>query len=105
MQNEEEKFYLFKTQEELESFVQEKYKQLWKEFACNVNEVKTVDTFTLDKKILISNKLSKENIVRLNILPNQIIENLDLIKDQNYLLSSLLIIMIISFLAKEIPML
>lgn len=49
VQNEEEKFHLFKTKEELESFVQGKYKQLWKEFALNVNEVKTVDTFTLDK--------------------------------------------------------
>ncbi|NCB11708.1 MAG: HNH endonuclease [Erysipelotrichia bacterium] len=42
-------------------------------------------TFTLDKKILISNKLSKENIVRLNILPNQIIENLDITGREEYL--------------------
>lgn len=42
-------------------------------------------TFTLDKKILISNKLSKENIVRLNILPNQIIENLDITGREKYL--------------------
>jgi len=34
-------------------------------------------TFTADKKILISNKLSKENIVRLNIVNNQAIEGLD----------------------------
>jgi len=34
-------------------------------------------TFTSDKKILISNKLSKENIVRLNIYNNQVIEDLN----------------------------
>lgn len=42
-------------------------------------------TFTLDKKVLISNKLSKENIDRLNILPNQIIENLDIVGREEYL--------------------
>lgn len=42
-------------------------------------------TFTLDKQILISNKLSKENIVRLKILPNQIIENLDIAGREEYL--------------------
>lgn len=42
-------------------------------------------TFTLDKKILISNKLSKENIARLNILPNQIIKNLDITGREEYL--------------------
>ena len=35
-------------------------------------------TFTLEKKILISNKLSQENIARLNISHNQILENFDL---------------------------
>ncbi|MEK7482380.1 MAG: HNH endonuclease signature motif containing protein [Patescibacteria group bacterium] len=34
-------------------------------------------TFTLDKKILISSKLSKENIVRLNIFNNQAVEDLN----------------------------
>lgn len=42
-------------------------------------------TFTLDKRVLISNKLSKENIDRLNILPNQIIENLDIAGREEYL--------------------
>ena len=35
-------------------------------------------TFTLEKRILISNKLSKENIARLNIFDNQEIVNLDI---------------------------
>jgi putative restriction endonuclease len=35
-------------------------------------------TFTFDKKILIPNKLSKENVARLNIQSNQIIDNLDM---------------------------
>jgi putative restriction endonuclease len=43
-------------------------------------------TFTVDKKILISNRLSKENITRLNILPNQIIENLNIEGREEYLL-------------------
>jgi putative restriction endonuclease len=34
-------------------------------------------SFTDNKQILVSNKLSKENIIRLNIVPNQIIEDLD----------------------------
>lgn len=42
-------------------------------------------TFTLDKKILISNKLSKENIVRLNIVPNQKIYDLDTSGREEYL--------------------
>jgi len=42
-------------------------------------------TFTLDKQILISNKLSKENIVRLNILPNQVIQDLDISGREEYL--------------------
>ncbi len=42
-------------------------------------------TFTTDKKILISNKLSKENIARLNIFPNKTIENLDIIGREKYL--------------------
>jgi hypothetical protein len=35
-------------------------------------------TFTLEKKILISNKLSKDNILRLNVNNKQIIENLNI---------------------------
>ena len=35
-------------------------------------------TFTLDKKILISNKISQENIARLNISNNQELENFDI---------------------------
>ena len=35
-------------------------------------------TFTLDKKILISNKISQENIARLNISNNQNLESLDI---------------------------
>lgn len=42
-------------------------------------------TFTLDKKIIISNKLSKENIARLNVLPDQVIENLDITGREEYL--------------------
>lgn len=42
-------------------------------------------TFTLDRKILISNKLSKENIERLKILPNQEIVNLDISGREEYL--------------------
>ncbi|MDX1903189.1 MAG: HNH endonuclease [Thermonemataceae bacterium] len=42
-------------------------------------------TFTPDKKILISNKLSKENIIKLNVFPNQIIENLDITGREEYL--------------------
>lgn len=42
-------------------------------------------TFSLDKKILISNKLSKENIERLNVSPNQIIQNLDITGREQYL--------------------
>lgn len=35
-------------------------------------------TFTLEKRILISNKISKENIAKLSIFQNQEIENLDI---------------------------
>jgi hypothetical protein len=35
-------------------------------------------TFTAEKRILISNKISKENIARLNISNNQGIGNLDI---------------------------
>lgn len=35
-------------------------------------------TFTLEKRILISNKISKENIGKLNIFNDQEIENLDI---------------------------
>jgi putative restriction endonuclease len=35
-------------------------------------------TFTLEKKILISNKLSQENIARLNIFNNQTLKNFDI---------------------------
>lgn len=35
-------------------------------------------TFTLEKRILISNKISKENIAKLNIFQNQEVENLDI---------------------------
>lgn len=42
-------------------------------------------TFTLDKKILISNKLSKENIARLKVTPNQKIHNLDIEGREEYL--------------------
>lgn len=42
-------------------------------------------TFTLDKKILISNRLSKENINRLKIYPNQVIEDLDVSGREKFL--------------------
>ncbi|NJM54407.1 MAG: HNH endonuclease [Blastocatellia bacterium] len=42
-------------------------------------------TFTLDKKILVSNKISQENIARLNISNNQLIESLDVEGRENFL--------------------
>lgn len=42
-------------------------------------------TFTYDKKILISNKLSKENITRLNVQHNQIITNLPIAGREEFL--------------------
>ncbi|MCK5475395.1 MAG: HNH endonuclease [Candidatus Pacebacteria bacterium] len=42
-------------------------------------------TFTLDKRILISNKLSKENISRLNIQHNQIIPDLPIAGRERFL--------------------
>jgi hypothetical protein len=42
-------------------------------------------TFTLDKKILISSRLSKENISRLKIYPNQVVEDLDVSGREKFL--------------------
>ena len=42
-------------------------------------------TFTLDKRILISNKLSKENIERLSVQHNQIIPDLPIIGRERFL--------------------
>jgi len=42
-------------------------------------------TFTLEKKILVSNKLSKQNVARLNIYPNQVISNLDITGREKFL--------------------
>lgn len=42
-------------------------------------------TFTVNRQILISNKLSRENIARLNIYPNQIFDNLDVIGREEFL--------------------
>lgn len=43
-------------------------------------------TFTLEKRILISDKLSKENIAKLNITSNQKISNLDIEGREEYLI-------------------
>ncbi len=42
-------------------------------------------TFTIEKRILVSNKISKENIARLNISNNQKIENLDISGREEFL--------------------
>lgn len=42
-------------------------------------------TFTSEKRILISNKISNENIIRLNISNNQIIEDLDITDREDFL--------------------
>lgn len=42
-------------------------------------------TFTLEKELLISKKLSKDNMKKLNIYPNQIIRNLDIVGREEFI--------------------